>query len=591
MHKFFFSLFLFISATALAQNDIIAKEYFKKGEFEKAAATYEKLYKKSKNTKHLVQLVKSYQQLEQYTKAEQLLTNKINNHTIPPLFVELGYNYQLQKDTINAKKQYNLAINAVAENPNNAFGVGNAFQSLSLLNEAVKTYEKAMFLRPDFNFDMQLSRIYGEQGKIDKMFNSYLNFAERNTSYIPTIKRAISDFISENPKNTNNIHLKKLLLKKSQQAPNIIWNNFLSWLFIQQKEYNKAFIQEKAIYKRELENLNKIDELASIASKNKMIGIAKTIYNFIITTSQIEIEKLNAHLNLLTLEIENSKKKDYKTIQNKFLDLFNTYGKTENTLNLQITYAHFLAFYLNEKQEAITLLKKALNMNLSKYQFAAVKLELGDILVLQEKFNEALIYYTQIQRNLKNSPLAQQARFKIAKTSYYKGDFKWAESQLKVLKSSTTQLTANDALQLKLLISDNKPEDSLQRALKSYAKADLLAFQNKKEDAISILNSILENHKTEAIIPQALLKQAQLHEMLLNFENAKINYETLIKNYPDSILVDDALFALANIYNEQLAQPNLAKPLYEKIIFNHADSIYFVEARKKYRALRGDTIN
>lgn len=591
MHKFFFSLFLFISATALAQNDIIAKEYFKKGEFEKAAATYEKLYKKSKNTKHLVQLVKSYQQLEQYTKAEQLLTNKINNHTIPPLFVELGYNYQLQKDTINAKKQYNLAINAVAENPNNAFGVGNAFQSLSLLNEAVKTYEKAMFLRPDFNFDMQLSRIYGEQGKIDKMFNSYLNFAERNTSYIPTIKRAISDFISENPKNTNNIHLKKLLLKKSQQAPNIIWNNFLSWLFIQQKEYNKAFIQEKAIYKRELENLNKIDELASIASKNKMIGIAKTIYNFIITTSQIEIEKLNAHLNLLTLEIENSKKKDYKAIQNKFLDLFNTYGKTENTLNLQITYAHFLAFYLNEKQEAITLLKKALNMNLSKYQFAAVKLELGDILVLQEKFNEALIYYTQIQRNLKNSPLAQQARFKIAKTSYYKGDFKWAESQLKVLKSSTTQLTANDALQLKLLISDNKPEDSLQRALKSYAKADLLAFQNKKEDAISILNSILENHKTEAIIPQALLKQAQLHEMLLNFENAKINYETLIKNYPDSILVDDALFALANIYNEQLAQPNLAKPLYEKIIFNHADSIYFVEARKKYRALRGDTIN
>lgn len=591
MHKFFFSLFLFISATALAQNDIIAKEYFKKGEFEKAAATYEKLYKKSKNTKHLVQLVKSYQQLEQYTKAEQLLTNKINNHTIPPLFVELGYNYQLQKDTINAKKQYNLAINAVAENPNNAFGVGNAFQSLSLLNEAVKTYEKAMFLRPDFNFDMQLSRIYGEQGKIDKMFNSYLNFAERNTSYIPTIKRAISDFISENPKNTNNIHLKKLLLKKSQQAPNIIWNNFLSWLFIQQKEYNKAFIQEKAIYKRELKNLNKIDELASIASKNKMIGIAKTIYNFIITTSQIEIEKLNAHLNLLTLEIENSKKKDYKAIQNKFLDLFNTYGKTENTLNLQITYAHFLAFYLNEKQEAITLLKKALNMNLSKYQFAAVKLELGDILVLQEKFNEALIYYTQIQRNLKNSPLAQQARFKIAKTSYYKGDFKWAESQLKVLKSSTTQLTANDALQLKLLISDNKPEDSLQRALKSYAKADLLAFQNKKEDAISILNSILENHKTEAIIPQALLKQAQLHEMLLNFENAKINYETLIKNYPDSILVDDALFALANIYNEQLAQPNLAKPLYEKIIFNHADSIYFVEARKKYRALRGDTIN
>ena len=121
---------------------------------------------------------------------------------------------------------------------------------------------------------------------------------------------------------------------------------------------------------------------------------------------------------------------------------------------------------------------------------AQTKLELGDILVLEEKFNEALIYYTQIQRALKNSTISQEARFKVAKTSYYKGDFKWAESQLKILKASTSQLTANDALDLKLLISDNKAEDSLQVALKSYAKADLLDFQNKKDDAISILDTI-----------------------------------------------------------------------------------------------------
>ena len=97
-------------------------------------------------------------------------------------------------------------------------------------------------------------------------------------------------------------------------------------------------------------------------------------------------------------------------------------------------------------------MENSLKQPLASIEKAQVKLELGDILVLQEQFNKALIYYTQIQRNLKNSTISQEARFKVAKASYYKGDFKWAESQLKILKASTSQLIANDALDLKLLI-------------------------------------------------------------------------------------------------------------------------------------------
>jgi tetratricopeptide (TPR) repeat protein len=179
----------------------------------------------------------------------------------------------------------------------------------------------------------------------------------------------------------------------------------------------------------------------------------------------------------------------------------------------------------------------------------------------------------------------------VAKASYYKGDFKWAESQLKILKASTSQLTANDALELKLLITDNKYEDSLQTALKLYAKADLLAFQDRNDEAISLLNKILNEHKTEPIMAQALFKQAQLFEAKKQFENAETNYNNILLNYKEGILADNACFALAEIYANQLAQPEKAKALYEQIIFNHADSIYFVEARKKYRALRGDAIN
>ena len=448
-----------------------------------------------------------------------------------------------------------------------------------------------MTLAPDLNFDMQLAQIYGEQGDIEKMFTAYVQFVKFNPSYLNNVKRVISDFIGENSINENNTILRKILLKKIQEEPDLLWNEMLSWLFIQQKDFRKAFMQEKAIFNRQPESLDRIEELASIAVNENEYEIATEIFHYLIATAQDIDTKLDAHYNLLQLELTYGKEADYDSIQKKFLTLFDKYGKFSQTLQLQIAYAHFLAFYRNQPEKATSFLKETLTLQLSTFQQAQVKLELGDILVLQEKFNEALIYYTQIQRNLKNSTISQDARFRVAKTSYYKGDFQWAESQLKILKSSTSQLIANDALDLKLLISDNKYDDSLQVALKLYAKADLLAFQNKDNEAIHLLDQILEKHKTETIIPQALLKQAQLFEKKGDFEKAEKNYNAIIKNYGESILTDDAIFSLAELYADKLAQPEKAKALYEQIIFNHADSIYFVDSRKKFRALRGDAIN
>ena len=591
MRLLFLLCFLF-SLNVFSQDDIVAREYFKNAEFEKALISYQKLYSKNKkNRSYLYSLVKTHQQLEQYKEVETLLLDYISIVNNPSAYVILGYNYKLQNDTLSANLNYKKALDAIDLKPHLAGMIGNDFEGLSLLNQAIETYEKAMQLKPQLNFNMRLARIYGEQGNVEKMFNSYINFSEINQSYINTIKREFSTFISENKENENNIILRKILLKKIQTTPDLIWNDMLSWLFIQQKDYNKAFTQEKAIYKRELESLDRVEELADIAYTQKQPEVAKGIFQFIIDNTQDIDIKINAHYNLIKIETEQATKKEYEAINDSYLSLLETFGKNGRTIDLQISYAHFLAFYLNQTTDAISFLKDSLKLGVSNYRLAQIKLELGDILVLEEKFNEALIYYTQIQRALKNSTISQEARFKVAKTSYYKGDFKWAESQLKILKASTSQLTANDALDLKLLISDNKAEDSLQTALKHYAKADLFAFQNKKDEAIALLNTILKEHKTEPIVAQTLLKQAQLFEEKIQFDKAKVNYERIIQDFKDHILIDDAIYALAEIYANKLAQPEQAKARYESIIFNHADSIYFVEARKKYRALRGDAIN
>lgn len=573
-----------------SQGDILAKEYFKNGEYEKALLEYKKLYARSpSNITYINQIISSHQQLEQYDEVETFIIKLMKRVHYPAFFVELGYNFQLKNDFENAKLNYQKAFFSIDEKVSNVYTVAKSFEDHSLLDEASAAYEKAMLINPELNFNVQLAQIYGEQGNIEKMFNSYINYA-KTSPVVSNVKRAINDFITEDGYSENNVLLRKILLKHLQEEPNVIWNELLSWLFIQQKDFKKAFIQEKAIYNRQQQSLDRIIELASIAAIENETEIAKTIYNYVIETAQNPDTQLRAHYSLLQLEINGSSKENYSTIKEKYKTLFETFGAHGKTLDLQISYAHFLAFYLDETESAISFLENTLEQPLNRLEKAQVKLKLGDILVLKEQFNKALIYYTQIQRNLKNSTISQEARFKVAKASYYKGDFKWAESQLKILKSSTSQLMANDALELKLLISDNKYEDSLQTALKLYSKADLLAFQNKNSEAIIVLNTILEAHKTEPIIAQTLYKQGQLFEIVSQTEKAMVNYQAIIDNYRDGILIDDAYFKLANIY-EKLGELEKAKNLYEQIIFNHADSIYFVEARKRFRALRGDAIN
>jgi tetratricopeptide (TPR) repeat protein len=146
-------------------------------------------------------------------------------------------------------------------------------------------------------------------------------------------------------------------------------------------------------------------------------------------------------------------------------------------------------------------------------------------------------------------------------------------------------------MQLSLLISDNSLEDSTQTALKKYARADLLAYQNKNKEAIASLEDILQNHKGEKIEDEALLKQAELLIEEKKFESAEFNYQKIVEFYSDGILADDAHFALGELYENILNEPEKAKSHYEKIIYNYQDSYYFPQARKNFRRLRGDAVN
>ena len=300
--RFLLILCILISGSAISQNDIIAKEYFKNGEYEKALIEYKKLYSNAtSNINYINQIISTHQELEQYDEAESFLQNLLERINYPAFIVELGYNYQLKNDLVNAQVYYKKALESIDTKPSNVFSVARSFQNHSLLDEAIIAYENAMVLNPDFNFNLQLAQIYGEQGNIERMFNSYINFVEVNPATVRDIKRSINDFITEQSTSGNNILFRKILLKKIQEQPNLLWNDLLSWLFVQQKDFNKAFTQEKAIFNRNQQSLSRIEDLALITLNENENETAKEILTYLTENAQDSDTKLEAHNNLLQL--------------------------------------------------------------------------------------------------------------------------------------------------------------------------------------------------------------------------------------------------------------------------------------------------
>ncbi len=592
MRTVLFLFLFFVGASSFAQNELLAKNYAEKGAYEKALSIYEKLAKQTPaRLDFTLSLVEMNQELERYGEAQALLEAKLEERNrLPQILVELGHNYTLQKNDSIAKTFYDEAIDYVSDNARYAYTIGKAFEKYSLLDESIVLYEKAMSIDEDLNFSQQLARLYGEKGEVEKMFTSFVNLIEKNPNTKPYAQRQFSLYVNEDPENESNILFKKILLKKLQNKPNILYNELLSWLFVQQNDFKKAFAQEKAIYRRSDEDITGVQNLAYIAIANESYDDARDIVTFIIEKAPTPAMELSAQQFLMKIELATTAPEDYDKLEAQYTALLDRFGRGKATYLMQIDFNHFLAFNHNKKDLAIANLKTLIDEKLTSFQEARVKMELADILVIDEKFNRALIYYTQIQDKIKSDVLAQEARFKVARTSYFKGDFPWSQVQLDVLKKSSSQLIANDALQLSLMISDNSLEDTLQTALKKFARADLLALQTKDQEAITQLEDIILNHKGESIEDEALLKQGELYVKTKQYAKAEANYKKLIELFSEDILADDAHYSLAKLYENQLAQPEKAKQLYEQIIFTYEDSIFFTEARMRFRMLRGDLI-
>jgi tetratricopeptide (TPR) repeat protein len=427
------------------------------------------------------------------------------------------------------------------------------------------------------------------------MMDEYLDLMDYHSSYQTSLKRILSNQIDFTIEDSEEYEiLRAALILRTQKDPNNIgYAEMLTWLFIQRQNFMAAFVHVKAIDKRTKSEGSMVYKLGLVCVENKDYTAARKSFEYIVDLgerSELYLRAYNSLLNVRFLEVttqRNFTQEELRETLDQYDAALDKFGRRRTTFSLMMERAHILAFYANEGIEAIEQLEALIVIpGLTDMQLAEAKMALADIYVLLGDVWEASLLYMQIDKQFKYEPIGHEAKFKNARIFYYDGEFDYAQSQLSVLKRSTSKLIANDAINLSLLITDNYGLDSNYIAMNWFANADLLIEQHQYDAAFVLFDSIISEYPAHSLGDEIQLKKAYAMELQGKWNAAIVELEELLEFYSEDILADDALFKLGTIYENHLLNPSKAASYYRTILFDYKGSLYSEESRKRFQKLK-----
>ncbi len=597
-------LTLQISLSCFGQSEMdkqLALSYYGEGKYDKAILYYEKIYKEDQSASIFEPYFDCLLKTEDFKTAEKICKKQIKNAPNElHLIVLQGKIYETQNDIEQANKYYQTAIDNISKStPHKEISkLATAFERENKLDYTLETYIKANeFAATKSMYNRNIAMIYGKQGKTELMINSLLDIIEEDPRFMVSVQSSLSSSIDfqEDPKKVE--ILKTQLIKRSQSNPkNTIFNEVLAWVYLMTENYTGAFIQLKAIDKKERNDGARIQDLGITCINNEKYDDAVACFDYVIELGpnqpyyrDAKIYKLSA-LKKKIIGGGKYTNEELLALKENYEQSLNNLGKTPYSIELIRELAHLEGYFLNNPTRAIELLEDTKKISgLPQKIRAEIKVETGDFMVINDQIWDASLLFMQVEKEYKEDKIGHLAKFKAAQVFYYAGDFEFAQGQLDVLKASTSKLIANDAMELSMLITDNYNMDTTQLTMRLYAEAELLIKQHQFEKATSKFDSINEMFKFHSLNDEILWQKSQIALAKQKITEAIKFLEEIEMNYGTDLLGDNAVFKLAEIYDKILDDKVKAKEYYKKIMFDYKGSLFGVEARKRFREIGGSS--
>jgi len=589
---------LFVGCLLQAQSVQIqlANEYYQQGDFEKAKTIYDVLAKDRRNISRInANYLQTLKQIGEPREVEKYFNQIIKWYPSNiayqmdqiAYYFEKGDEKKYQQRVSDIRKRY-------AENRFQLSMIAQQFANKRMYSQSAEFFLMARLVSEIPNsYALEMARIYSLLNEKQKMVNEYLTYAKENRQNAAYIKNIFQNLLKEEEDMT---YLESALIQRMQEEPaERTYPDLMIWVELQRKNFYGAFLQARALDKREKTNGNQSLRVGRMAMDNEGWGDAIKIFSYLTKTYR-ETPNQSYYRKML-IEAKEGKVKntfpinrsEIKGLSREYKQLYQELGPNNYTFEALRNLANLHAFYLSEIDTAAIVLRHLIgSKRVSKKLVSQSKLDLGDIYLLRNRPWEATLLYSQVEKANRDSPLAYEAKLKNARLHYFTGNFALAKSHLDILKRATTREISNDAIDMSVLITDNTFLDSTDVVMQEFASIELMIFQHQHPQAMRLLKQMLVKNKGHSISDEIYWLLAKMYIQSGNFQEAISYLEKITLEYGYDILADDAAFKIAEITDKNLGDTVAAQDLYQEFISTYPGSMYVAEARNRFRKLRGD---
>ncbi len=587
----------------------LAQSYEQAGNYEQAAALYQQLLSADpSNVAYAESLSRVYVQLKRYDDAIALLHQRLalNPNDITVLG-ELGSVYHKAGRDDEATAEWEKIIQLDPRNPNVYRNVANALLENRLLDKAAALYRRGRIACGDPNlFTLELSYLLSVVMDYRGATTEYLRWLRQNPTQLSYVQSRMSAFTGKEGARSAAIDVIRAELQNSDD-PRLY--ELLAWLDMEGRDYEAAFEVYRKLDRQTNAKGAGLYTFAERAFKERAFDVAAKAY-----LEAIDAPLAQARLPYAKYGYANSLKE--LGARSDTLVSLSVAGATPATES-QPRYAGAIAAYQkiiaeyphsefsakSYYQIGIVQFERFFDLDGALGSFGHVEKELAgrdpvqyDVRlrmaeVLTAKGDTAAA--AQQLRGVVNAPAAlpdqqDEAAYRLAELDYYGGRFSAAIARLDSISEHVQANFANDALALRAFLHENQM--TAEPALQQFARADLLARQHRVSEAIPIFLKVIEQYPQALLVDDALMKVARLQAKARLYTDAIASYQRLLTEFKESsIALDRAQFDIGDVYQYGLNDKINATAAYEKLLANYPQSLLADQARKRIRELRGDT--
>ncbi len=615
MIKKVFPLVFFISSLLCAQqlsNDnnqyMLAQNYIQAGMYAKAQPILEELYKNQPgNYEYFNSLNQVYTQLKDYDASIALIEDRIKMSSPDiNLYGMLGTTYYMKGNEKEAFKTWDDALKTLPQSEVNYRVIANYALDRRAFDKAIVYLKKGQDISSNpIYFAYDLGNLYSVTMQYKDATDEYCFILTKYPSQLNTIETRILNYINK----PGALEQALPVVEKYANSDEINFKFLLARLFIEKKSYDKAYDIYKDIEEIQKDQGAQLLSFAQFLYGEKIYKTAVKVYSDIINnypnSAIVSTAKLGYAKTLEALLDENSDSslplwKPYYEIPpgnsseidrviSAYLEINKLYPHSEVANEALLRIGNIKL----DRQMDIKEAEKYFNMivedsPLSKYSGEAYN-GLAKAAIFNGDLKNAAADFSKIISNDRNSKdLRNLAAYRLARINFFKGDFSKTKQYLKNILSDLKSNTANDALELSLLMNTSQNDSS---NLIIFASGELLAEQKKFEDAEKKYKVVAADPNKLMLQNLAVFRLGEMDLAMNNLDSAIAVFQRIANEGQKNIYADKALYLLGEIYQFGLKNKAKATETYENLLAKFPNSLYLDDARAQIVKLRDNKTN